>query len=316
MLDILSITGPIYLVIAAGYLCTRLGVFARAEMRVLGKFVINLALPALLFNALSQRRLGDVLNGTYLLTYAAGSLMMVTIGWFWSRRVGHHPATESAYLAMGMSCPNSGFVGFPIMQLTLPAVAGVALALNMLVENLIVLPLLLALADQGDAEHGHRWTQVVWQSLSRLATNPMIIALLAGFGMSALGWSLPAPVARTVTLFAQASSALSLFVIGGSLYGLSLAGMGHQIGPILAGKLLVHPLCVSAALLAGPVLGLPALAPELRTALIITSALPIMGIYPILAQRHGHEGFSAAALLGTTVESFLTLNLVLWLVKT
>jgi hypothetical protein len=38
-----------------------------------------------------------------------------------------------------------------------------------------------------------------------------------------------------------------------------------------------------------------------------------MGIYPILAQRHGHEGFSAAALLGTTLGSFVTLNLLLWM---
>ena len=31
-------------------------------MRVLGQFVINLALPALLFNALAQRKLADILN--------------------------------------------------------------------------------------------------------------------------------------------------------------------------------------------------------------------------------------------------------------
>jgi hypothetical protein len=32
--DILAITGPIYLVVAAGYLSTRLGLFERGEMRV------------------------------------------------------------------------------------------------------------------------------------------------------------------------------------------------------------------------------------------------------------------------------------------
>ena len=33
MLDILAITGPIYLVVLAGYLATRFGLFARADMR-------------------------------------------------------------------------------------------------------------------------------------------------------------------------------------------------------------------------------------------------------------------------------------------
>ena len=51
---VLSVTGPIYLLIAAGFAATRWGLFDRADMRVLGKYAINLALPALLFNALSH----------------------------------------------------------------------------------------------------------------------------------------------------------------------------------------------------------------------------------------------------------------------
>ena len=50
MLDILAITGPIYIAIALGYCLTRAGLFSRADMRVLGQFVIHVALPALLFN--------------------------------------------------------------------------------------------------------------------------------------------------------------------------------------------------------------------------------------------------------------------------
>src|SRR3970282_1211247 len=56
------------------------------DMRVLGKFVFNLALPALLFNALAQRSLGEILNGRYLLVYAAGSLLALGLGWLWARR--------------------------------------------------------------------------------------------------------------------------------------------------------------------------------------------------------------------------------------
>ncbi|MFM2348745.1 MAG: hypothetical protein RL654_3498 [Pseudomonadota bacterium] len=312
MLDILAITGPIYLLIATGYFCTRRGLFEKAELRAYGKFVLNVALPALLFNALSQRRLAEVLNVGYLAVYAAGSLLLIGGAMVWARRLAGKSWSESAVSAMGMACPNSGFVGYPILLLLMPSVAGVALALNMLVENLLLLPLLLALADQGDAGH-QPWYRAAMQSVARLAGSPLILGLVLGFLASAIGWQLPGPLARTVTLFAQASSALSLFVIGGNLHGLSLAGMGGRIGPIIAGKLVLHPLCVLAALALGAAIGLPALTPELRTALVMSAAMPIMGIYPILAQRHGHEGFSAAALLGTTLGSFATLNLLLWL---
>jgi malonate transporter len=312
MLDILAITCPIYITIALGFLTTRLGLFAKADMRVLGKFVINLALPALLFNALARRPIGEILNLGYVLAYLAGSLLVTGLGLLWCRRVtGLCPGTSAVY-AMGMACSNSGFVGYPILLLTLPPVAGVALALNMIVENVLLIPLLLALAERGRGESG-QWHRVLGQSLARLAANPLIAGLVAGLAVSLTGWQLPEPLARTVNLFAVSSGALSLFVIGGTLVGLSMRGMGKSIAPIAFGKLIVHPLAVLLASIALPLLGLPAMDPSLRMAAVLMAAMPMMSIYPILAQRYGLEGVSAAALLVTTVASFFSLGGFVWL---
>lgn len=311
MLDILAITGPIFLCIALGYLTTRGGLFDRGDMRVFGKFLINLALPALLFNALSQRSVGEIFNGPYLAAYALGGLILLGGAVLWYRKVAHEGMARSAIMAMGMSCPNSGYVGYPVMLLTLGApVAGVALALNMVVENLLIIPILLALADMERHEAGH-WRQLVLQTLQGLARNPLIIAIVAGFLVSALGIPMPSPVSRTVTLFAQASSALSLFVIGGSLVGLKLQGLRTAVAQIGVGKLVLHPLC----LLAVMTWLVPIGDPQLKVALLLTGALPTMGIYAILAQRHGHEGLASAALLVGTLASFFTLSGLLWLLR-
>ena len=311
MLDILAITGPIFLCIALGYLTTRGGLFDRGDMRVFGKFLINLALPALLFNALSQRSVGEIFNGPYLAAYALGGLILLGGAVLWYRKVAHEGMARSAIMAMGMTCPNSGYVGYPVMLLTLGApVAGVALALNMVVENLLIIPILLALADMERHEAGH-WRQLVLQTLKGLARNPLIIAIVAGFLVSALGIPMPSPVSRTVTLFAQASSALSLFVIGGSLVGLKLQGLRTAVAQIGVGKLVLHPLC----LLAVMTWLVPIGDPQLKVALLLTGALPTMGIYAILAQRHGHEGLASAALLVGTLASFFTLSGLLWLLR-
>jgi predicted permease len=311
MLDILAITGPIFLCIALGYLTTRGGLFDRGDMRVFGKFLINLALPALLFNALSQRSVGEIFNGPYLAAYALGGLIMLAGTVLWYRKVAHEGMARSAIMAMGMTCPNSGYVGYPVMLLTLGApVAGVALALNMVVENLLIIPILLALADMERHEAGH-WRQLVMQTLQGLARNPLIIAIVAGFLVSALGIPMPSPVSRTVTLFAQASSAISLFVIGGSLVGLKLQGLRTAVAQIGVGKLVLHPLC----LLAVMTWLVPIGDPQLKVALLLTGALPTMGIYAILAQRHGHEGLASAALLVGTLASFFTLSGLLWLLR-
>ena len=309
-IEILGITGPIYLAIALGYLATRHGVFSPSDMPLLGKFTIQIALPALLFNALSQRSLGEIFQPQYLAAYALGSLLVMGAGLWWARRVQGHSASYSSMMAMGMSCPNSGFVGYPIMLLTLGPVAGVALALNMVVENLLLIPLLLAVADSQSGGAGC-WRRVLQQTLLGLLRNPMIWGIVGGFAWSLTGWSLPAPLARTVNLFAAASGALSLFVIGGSLVGLQAAGLRGTVSQIALGKLILHPLAMAAMLL----WVFPVADPALRAAALLTGALPMLGIYTILSQRHGHGAISAAALLVTTVLSFFTLSALLWLLR-
>lgn len=311
MLDILAITGPIYLCIALGFGVTRWGLFAKADMRVFGKFVINIALPALLFNALSQRSVGEIFNGRYLLAYALGSGLVLAAAFLWSRFVAKRSMSLSSVMAMGMSCPNSGYVGYPILMLTLgTSVAGVSLALNMVVENLLIIPVLLALADMDRHEAG-QWQRAVFQTFQGLLRNPLIIAILAGMLVSVLGLHIPSPLSRTVTLFAQASSALSLFVIGGSLVGQPLKGLRRTVAQIGLGKLVLHPLCMLLVL----TWLVPLVDPQLRVALLLTCAMPTMGIYTILAQRHGHEGLASAALLVVTLASFFTLSALLWLLR-
>jgi predicted permease len=244
--------------------------------------------------------------------YALGSFAVIGLGLWWARQVMGQTAAASNFYAMGMSCPNSGFVGYPILLLTFAPVAGVALALNMLVENILVIPVLLALAERANGDKGP-WHRMVWQSLKKLAANPMIMGLAAGFVASLLEWTPPGPVTRTVNLFASACGVLSLFVIGGTLVGLPAQGMARQVTPIVLGKLLVHPAMVALALWALPHLGMPEVDATLRTAAVLTAAMPMMGIYPILALKYGQEGFSAAALLAATVLSFFSVSALLWL---
>jgi malonate transporter len=312
MFDILAITAPIYIAIALGYGLTRWGFFQKTDMRAFGTFVVKVAMPALLFNALSQRKVSDILNAEYLGAYALASLLTVGVGLVWALRVRKVSRSLSSCLAMGMSCPNSGFVGYPVMLLSLgplASVAGVALALNMMVEILIVIPFLLAWAETGQGPS--RWHQIMLQAVKGMLSNPLIWGIVVGFVFSWFEWQLTPSLGRTVSLFAQASGALSLFVIGGSLVGLPVKGMGPRVAQIAAGKLLLHP-CMMLLVLTFVI---PIQDPVLRIAALLSCAMPMFGIYPILTQKHGHEGLSAAALLVTTLASFFTLNVLLWQLK-
>lgn len=311
MLDILAITGPIYLCIAAGFLATRAGIFSKPDLRVFGKFVLTFALPALVFNAIAQRPLRDVMHFDYLLAYGLGSLVVLAGGYLWARYVNRSVPSYRAYFAMGMCCSNSGYMGYPVTALVLGPIAAVALALNMVFENLVKLPLLLTLADRSENSARGHWLTGLKTMVMGWVRTPLLAVIPVALLVSAMGWTLPGPVARTVTLFSQVTTGLALFVIGGALVGLQLKGKRRLVAHIAVGKLLLHPLCVFLAF----TFVVPIADPQLRTAALLFASMPMLGVYPILALKHGHEEVSAAALLATTLGSFFTLNGVLWALK-
>jgi len=219
-------------------------------------------------------------------------------------RVWGRPVSLAALQGLGASGSNSAFIGYPIVLQVIGPTAGVALALCTLVENLLVMPLALALADSGNGDR--RPGAVLQSTLCLLVRNPMILAICAGLTVSALGWHIPAVLDQTVSLAAAAAPPTALFVIGGSLVGLQLSEIRGDIALIAFGKLLLHPLCVLVF-----VLLFPPEQPLLGAAAILFAAMPMLSIYPVLAQRHGHERLCAAALLAATVSSFVSISLLI-----
>lgn len=310
MIDILSITGTIFVVIGAGYLAVRLGLFSSGEMQTLGKIVVNFALPALIFRAVSTQPIGEFANAGYLGAVLIGSLAVFLSGYVWSRRVAGESASASTFSAMGMSCANSGFIGFPVLHIALPDVASNALALNMIIENLVMIPLVLIMAEysRGGDTAG---IQLFGQIAKRLARNPIVIALALALAVSASGVALPSVISRPVDMFASASAALSLVVIGGTLAGLPLREIKTPVLRITVGKLFLHPLAIGLSLVGMSVIGVGVVDERLAAAAIILASTPVMSIYPILAQSYGEERTAALAMLTMTAFSFVSLSIVL-----
>lgn len=320
MAGILSITGVIFIVIATGYATVRFGVFSEREMATLGKFVVNLALPALIFRAVSASPPSAIANPGYLGAVLSGSLAVFALGYFWSRLLAGGSAQASTFRAMGMSCANSGFIGYPLLLMALPEVASTALALNMIVENLVLLPLVLVLAEraQGAARGEARGAALAGQILRRLARNPILIALVLGLAVSTLRIGLPPVLARPVEIFAGASAALSLAVIGGTLAALPLRGLDARalapVAAVVAGKLVLHPAAIALGLAVMAAAGFGVVDADLAAAAVIIAATPVMAVYPILAQLYGEARDASLAMFVMTLVSFFSITAVLAIV--
>ncbi|MDZ4191098.1 AEC family transporter [Ectopseudomonas chengduensis] len=308
MLAVLSITAPIFILIGLGFFSARIALVNRDQVRGMGTFVIYFALPSLVFKALAERSLSEVLNGPYLAAYAMASLSLFGIGLLLARRWRGLDLSSSAILAMGMAVPNSGFVGYPIAMMVIGPTAALAMALGMLVENLLMIPLALAIAEAG-RQDGQGWT-VVRETALRLLRNPLIIAIVLGLGMSLLELRLPVVPARVIEMLAAASAPVALFVIGATLNGMKAGGMAADLAQTSIGKLILHPLLMFAALSL-----VPGVDPMLMVAGVLFASAPMLSVFPILGQRFGLEERCAAALVGCTVLAFFSISGLLALLR-
>lgn len=307
MSAVLSATLPIFTIIAIGYGLVRSSLLPKDGARALGTFVLVVALPALIFTALSRRAFSEIIEPVYLIAFGIGSLGTALIVLAIARLAMQRPLTEAAIMALGAAGANSGFVGYPIAAAVIGQKAAVALALSMLIENILIIPLLLGLAEAGQAR-GRGLAQAALASLTGLFRNPMVLAILAGLGASVSGLRLPAPLERSVDMLASASAPVALISIGGALAGLTIRrGLG-SMALVVGGKLILHP-----ALVVGALALLPPLADDLHKGMIIIAAAPMMTIYPLIGARFGLGERTAAALFTATIAAFITMSVVLGL---
>ncbi|GHA29641.1 AEC family transporter [Oceanisphaera arctica] len=312
MTSILSIMVPIFLLIALGYVAVSRQLLTPQASQGLGQFVLYFAMPALLFQNLSQMKFEQVLDPLYLIAYAGGSLLTLVTALLLIRCFRHKDGSLAAIQVMGMTAPNSAFFGYPILLQVLETSSAKAFAMSVMVENLIIIPLGLLLLEYNTPREGQpRTGSLCWLLLRRLLRNPLLLAIMAGLCVSLLSIRLPEAISLPLGLLGQASVAVALFAIGGSLVGNRIQSNLPDMGMVMVGKLILHPLL--AALM---IWLLPPFDPGLSKALVLIAAMPMMSMYPIIGAQFGHGRFCAGTLLLTTMTAFITISMALWLLQT
>ncbi|GGA49731.1 AEC family transporter [Pelagibacterium lentulum] len=306
MLSILTITGPIFILIGLGFGAVRGKVLSKPDMRPLSLFVLHFAVPAVVFRTVSSRPVYEVFNPGFIAAYTLGSLAVFFFGLFIARAVLKKDLSTAAIMGLGVSLSNSAFIGYPVAAGVLGEQAASILVQCMIVENVLMMPLALALAEAGSGKN-RRWIAMLSDTAQRLARNPIIIAMLLGAIVSMVGFDLPEPITVSVNMLASVAAPAALFVIGGTLVGLPLKGMAGDVSKIVSGKLLLHPLLVFTALWFMP--GIPN---EMMIAGVLFASVPMLSIYPILGLRYGLDALCATSMLVATVAAFFTISALIF----
>ena len=337
-LAILGVTLPLAAVIALGFLAVWRGWFPRAAIPGVGAFVRNFAIPAAIFAGLSVQDFGVVFHGGFVLAFTVASLLSFLLTYLLVRGPGGEGPTPAALMALVGSMSNGIMIGMPLVTALFGALALATIAQQLLVENLLIIPLALLLADlgrsraqvgqagagQSAAVPGDAGTpfgspaQRLLRVLAGVARNPIVVATLLGLAFAGLPVAVPGPVERGVALLAGSAGGLALFFVGASLYGTDLSASLNRIAAAVTVKMLFHPLIVLGVfwvvMLGWEALGWLPANPVVVHACLIIACLPTGGMLPAIAARYGQDQPVSLALAVMTLISVGSAPLTVWLV--
>ncbi|MBC9072861.1 AEC family transporter [Thauera sp. CAU 1555] len=292
----LSVTGPIFVILGFGVLLLRTGMLTDAFVDAGSRLVFNIALPALLFISISQTRIEETANFA-LVGYgmAATFAAFLLLEWLVARFI--EPARDRGVVVQGAFRSNMGIIGLAYC-VNAYGEAGLVAASLYLGLVTILFNVLSVITLQRSL---HRGGGGIARMARGIATNPLIIGILAGLAVSASGLQLPQIALKSGQYFADLTLPLALLCTGASLNFRSLRDELSSTLFAAIAKLVAIPLLFVAG---GVAIGFRGI--ELGVLLLMSSAPTAAASYVMVRAMGGNAPLAANIIALTTLGSLLT----------
>lgn len=233
---------PVFLVIGAGYVLARVGLFGEAAVDGLMRFAQSVALPMLLFRSVAGLDIAAAFQPGLLLSFYIGAFCGFAAGFAGARYIFARPLTDS--VAIGFAClfSNSLLLGTAITE---RAYGADALAGNFAIIA-IHAPILYAIGitamEAAKAQGVGLSLPALGSKIGRAVfTQPLVIGILLGFAVNLSGLPLPGVIASALDMLIRAGIPTALFGLGGVLFRYRPEGDKATIAMVCAVSLVLHP---------------------------------------------------------------------------
>lgn len=298
---------PLFALILLGYAAARRSLFGEAAVDSLNKFVVWMALPALLFQAMAQIKLQDINQPGFVIAF----IVSTTAVFLTSCVLDRHRKRRLADISLeglAASYANAGFMGIPLVLIlfgdaALPPTIIITLltACGLFAWSIVLI--------EFDLQASPNLVRTFWKVIVSLFKNPLVIAPLLGLALAIGRVELPYAVLQFTTLLGSAASPCALITIGLFLARSQPSSQHGPVWRIVGLKLVLHPLLT--AILVYWVFDMPRLWADTA---VLLSALPV-GTGPfMLATLYQRDGaISSRAILISTVLSLITVSILVTL---
>ncbi len=304
----LLILAPFFALVLIGYFSARKGIVDSHGVKGLNAFVFYFALPALLFDKTQAAPMDKFMaERAYMLAYLCAALVVFAIAWAGARLAFKVGPGRAALLGLGGVYGNIGFMGIPVLTAAVGDWVAVPLALIVLVDVAILVPLATTIIDMTRQEDQRRKLKAA--VFASVVKNPVVLATLAGLSVAALGLTMPAPVMTFTDLLGRSAGPAAMFTLGAVLAGRPLSqGFGEALYAS-AFKLAAYPFAVWWAMTAFSI------SADWRLAATLGAAMPMATVLFVIAQQYQvmPQRASTAVLLSTVFAMASVTLMTAWL---
>ena len=294
---------PIFSLVVLGNVARRRGFLPETFMGPANRLVYYLAIPAMIFRAISKASLTQQFNVAVLGLTLTAIIGLFAACWTVSRWVRVPAAIRGAFIQSSFH-GNLGYIGLAVAFYYLGsdglARASILAAFVMILQNFLAVVVLQS-HRQGPAA-GLRWRAFA----GKLAANPVIGSAFAAILFSVTGLPMPLVLDRSLQILSGLALPMALLIIGGSI---SLRLMRERMAAVAGAccmKLLLLPaLGLVLFRAAGQVPG------DYLPAMILLASPTATIAYVMAREMDADADFAVAAISATTLFSAATF--VFWL---
>lgn len=311
MISTLIIVLPVFALIFSGWGAFKLKILGPHAIAELNRFVVYLALPALLFDIMANTHGSDLWQPGFISVFLLSSAIAFALP-FVIRLRGKLSLADNALDGLNAAYPNTGYMGIPLSMIAFGSGVLAATTISIIITVCVTFAFAIILIEIG-MQTEKKPLRLAWKVARSLIRNPLLFAPALGTLVSFSGLTIPAPAETFLKMLGGAASPCALVALG-----LFLAqprkierDSVNAIAFLVSVKLIVMPLATW--LLAVYVFGLP---PHLAQSATLLAALPA-GTGPfMLAEHYRREAaITSNVILYSTVLSVFTLSGFLALIR-
>ncbi|MBI1650459.1 AEC family transporter [Hyphomicrobium sulfonivorans] len=306
MLSLLAIVAPIFALILCGFIARRGGSIGAAAVSEINKFVVYLALPALLFDVMAHASWQQLYQPGFVLAFglSCGIVFYASVGISLLLR---RPLADGGIDGLLGSYSNTAYMGFPLFLMVYGPDSLVPVTIASIITVCVLFASSIVLIEIGSQREPHPF-RLAMKVGGALVRNPLLIAPVAGALYNATGLAVPQPAETFLKLLGGAASPAALVVIGLFLAGPRPVTRGEAGAAVAlsAVKLILHP---ALTFFIAMLLGVPT---QLAVMATLLAALPTgTGPFMLAELYRRPAAITSAVILISTLAALITLPIAM-----